>query len=237
MICNEAANCARAEMSKILVIEDDDEIARIAFECLAGNHHTRERAVTCAEAFDRLAVSAFDLIILDWNLPDGSGIEVLRHYRSKNGNAPILMLTGKTQIDDKEIGFAAGADDYLTKPFNSRELTARIQALLRRSREPLGEVIKAGPITLECSTCLVFKEGQEVRLLPKEFALLEFLMKHQGQIFSCEELLERVWASENESLRETVITTVNRLRNKIDRPGHPSVIETLRGAGYRIQKS
>jgi DNA-binding response OmpR family regulator len=183
-----------------------------------------------------LAASDFDLILLDWNLPDGNGIEVLRNYRKKNGLAPILMLTAMSAIENKEVGFEAGADDYLTKPFNARELAARVEALLRRPRDIIEETLTIRHITLHCGSHKVFKHGEEVRLLPKEFALLEFLMRYSGQIFSSEQILERVWRSDSESLQETVRTTVNRLRNKIDVPGEPSIIENLRGIGYRINK-
>lgn len=223
-------------MAKVLLVEDDSEIAEIAVQVITQSNHIVEHAGNVGEALDRLAASDFDLIVLDWNLPDGEGIEVLQSYRRKKGIAPVIMLTAKTTIDDKEVGFEAGADDYLTKPFNSRELTARIEALLRRPKEIVEQNLVARFIELRCNSCQVFKHGAEVRLLPKEFALLEFLMRHAGQVFSADQLLERVWRSDSESMRETVVSTVNRLRNKIDEPGEPSIIENLRGMGYRVPR-
>ncbi len=221
-------------MAKILVVEDDQDISRSVVDCLLGKHHTVETAFDKAGALDRLAVSDYEIVILDWNLPDGEGVDILRSYRLKQGLAPILMLTSKSEIADKETGFEAGADDYLTKPFSMRELTARIDALLRRPRDIVEQTITAKDITLHCHSYRVYKNGEEVRLLPKEFALLQFLMRHDGQFFSTDQLLEKVWRSDSESLPDTVVTTVKRLRNKIDEPGKPSLIENVRGVGYRI---
>jgi DNA-binding response OmpR family regulator len=223
-------------MAKVLVVEDDAAIAKVAVDSITQRNHIAEHAGSVAEALARLAVSDYDLIVLDWNLPDGEGIEILRNYRKNNGLAPIMMLTAKSNIEDKETGFDAGADDYLTKPFNSRELIARVDVLLRRPKEIIEQSLTIRYLTLNCKSCQLFKHGEEVRLLPKEFALLEFLMRHPGQVFSSNDLLARVWLSDSESMRETVVSTVNRLRNKIDEPGEPSIIENLRGVGYRIPK-
>jgi DNA-binding response OmpR family regulator len=224
-------------MAKILLVEDDPDIALSVSQCLSSKFHVIEHSATASNGNDRLAISDYDVLILDWNLPDAPGIEVLRSYRSKGGTAPVLMLTAKSQIVDKETGFAAGADDYLTKPFNMRELTARVDALLRRSREVVQQVLRTGDITLHTDTFQVFRGDQEIRLLPKEFGVLEFLMRHPEQVFSAEHLLERVWRSDSESLPETVVTTVKRLRRKIDVPGHPSVVENIRGVGYRLSSA
>lgn len=223
-------------MAKVLLVEDEIEVAKVALASITQQNHVVEHAASVGEAMDRLAASDFDLIILDWNLPDGEGIDILRSYRRKNGVAPILMLTGKAEIDDKEMGFSAGADDYLTKPFNARELSLRIIALLRRPKEIVEQILTVRHVTLECNSCKVFKNGQEIRLLPKELALLEFLMRHVDQVFSADQLLERVWRSDSESMRETVVSTVNRLRSKIDEPGESSIVENLRGLGYRVPK-
>jgi DNA-binding response OmpR family regulator len=223
-------------MAKILVVEDTPELSASVLDCLKTRQHIAEHSADIAGAMSRLAVSEYDLIILDWNLPDGQGIDVLRWYRKQKGLAPILMLTARSEIGDKETGFEAGADDYLTKPFSMRELAARVDALLRRPRDIIDQTLSFGSITIHSNAHRVFKDGQEIRLLPKEFALLDFLVRHAGQIFSTEQLLERVWTSESESLPDTVVTTVKRLRNRIDAPGQPSLIENIRGVGYRINK-
>lgn len=221
-------------MAKILILEDDPDLAQSIVDSCVSKHHIVEQSNTVANASDRLAVSDYDILVLDWNLPDGEGIDVLRVYRQKGGLAPVLMLTAKAQIIDKEEGFAAGADDYLTKPFSRRELEMRIEALLRRPRDIVPQLLKLGNIALHTDTFRAFKGTDEVRLLPKEFALLAFLMRHAGQIFSTEHLLERVWSSDSESMEDTVVTTVKRLRRKIDEPGLPSIIQNIRGVGYRV---
>jgi two-component system, OmpR family, response regulator len=160
----------------------------------------------------------------------------LRSYRSHKGLAPVLMLTARSAIEDKESGFQAGVDDYLTKPFNVRELAARVDALLRRPKEIIEDTITIGALTIHSGSHRVFRNGEEIRLLPKEFALLDFLARHAGQFFNTEQLLQRVWRTDTESLPATVITTVKRLRTKIDEPGEPSLIENVRGVGYRVAK-
>ncbi len=221
-------------MAKILILEDDFDLAQSVAESFVSKHHIVEQSNTVASARDRLAVSDYDLLVLDWNLPDGEGIDVLRVYRQKGGLAPVLMLTAKAQIVDKEEGFGAGADDYLTKPFSLRELEMRIEALLRRPRDIVPQLLKFGNITLVADTFRAFKGAEEIRLLPKEFALLEFLMRHANQIFSTDQLLERVWKSESEATEDAVVTAVKRVRRKIDEPGSPSIIQNVRGVGYRV---
>jgi two-component system OmpR family response regulator len=144
------------------------------------------------------------------------------------------MLTGQNRIDDKEIGFAAGADDYVTKPFDGRELAMRVDALLRRPVNLVDSSLELKDIRLDTNSHRVFRDELEITLLPKEYALLEHLLRHAGQYFSCEQLLESVWTSDCESTADTVVTTVSRLRTKIDRAGSPSLIENRRGVGYRV---
>lgn len=224
---------ADSAMAKILLLEDDSSLRDSIASSLEARNHVVEQAGTASDALDRLAVSEYDVLVCDWNLPDGSGVQVLQSYRAKGGAARVLMLTAKADISDKETGFISGADDYLTKPFLMRELLVRIDALLRRSRETQQELSCNG-LTLHPETFRVFRGDEELQLLPKEFALLEFLMRHPDKYFSAEQLLERVWRSDSESLPDAVVTTVKRLRRKIDVPGNPSVIENTRGLGYKL---
>jgi DNA-binding response OmpR family regulator len=168
-------------------------------------------------------------------LPELSGIELCRQYRSRGGTAPVLMLTGKGTISDKESGFDAGADDYLTKPFHMKELSMRLRALLRRATAFTGDVLRVKDIELEPSNHRATRNGADLNLLPKEFALLEFLMRHPNQVFSAEALLSRVWASETDTTVDAVSTCIKRLRKKIDSEDQPSLIRTVHGVGYKLQ--
>jgi two-component system OmpR family response regulator len=171
---------------------------------------------------------------MDWNLPHMEGIDICKAFRLNGGTTPIIMLTGKREIDDKEAGLDAGADDYLTKPFHMKELGARIRALLRRPAAVVSQDLKARDISLDPVTHRVCKGEKELDILPKEFALLEFLMRHPKQVFSAEALIERVWPTDSEASSGSIRTYVNRLRSKIDSEGQNSLITTVHGIGYRL---
>lgn len=222
-------------MAKILIVEDDKDLALILSDSLSAQNHLVEVTHDGTDGKERLLFYQFDLVILDWDLPGISGVEICKEFRGRGGNTPILMLTGKGTTPEKEAGLDAGTDDYLTKPFDIKELQARVRALLRRPTGYTTSVLKAGNVELNPSTFRVTRDGQEVRLLPKEFALLEFLMRHKGQIFSAEAILNRVWSSESDATPESLRTCLKRLRQKIDLPEQEkSVIETVHGAGYRV---
>ncbi len=221
-------------MAKILIVEDDLRLAENIGKWLVLEKHVVEHLEDGQEATDHLRFYPYDLIILDWGLPGVSGIEVLRQYRSHGGIAPVLMLTGRKEVDEKEKGLDAGADDYLTKPFHMRELGARVRALLRRPPEHPGQTLRFGDLTLDTVNHRVMKGDQEIELLPKEFALLQFLMRHPGQVFSPEAIVDRVWASISEVSPESVRTYVTRLRSKIGSAGEESVIKNIHGVGYRL---
>ncbi len=221
-------------MPKILVVEDDLDLRSIVEDWLKHEHHLVEVASKGDEAMELIGIYPYDLIILDWQLPNMSGIEILKKYRQKGGKTPVLMLTGQDQTDHIETGLDSGADDYLTKPFHMKELSARIRALLRRPQTVTENVLRAGELCLNPRTFAVTKGGAEIRLLPKEFALLEFLMRHPNQVFSADALLDRVWRSENDAAPETVRTCIKRLRRKIDGESDDSLIQTLHGVGYKL---
>ena len=224
-------------MAKILLVEDDQALSKLVRNWLSLEHHAVETVEDGEEALHRLKVSEYDLVILDWTLPKLAGVEVLKEHRRLGGQTPVLMLTGKDKISDKEEGFDAGADDYLTKPFHGKELTVRIKALLRRPPNLVKDVLRVGDLVLEKENFSVRRGDSEIRLLPKEFALLEFLMRHPNQVFSAEALLERVWVSESESTVEAVTTCIKRLRRKLESDGVPSPIATVHGVGYKLMNS
>lgn len=222
-------------MAKILVVEDEDELADIVQEWLTGEHHVVDRIANGSEALERLRFYKYDVLVLDWNLPGMAGVDICRQFRNNGGTTPILMLTGKGEIDDKEKGLDAGADDYLTKPFHPKELSARVRALLRRPQEVMTPVLKAGDLELDPQKLKVFKGGQEVHMLKREFTLLEFLMRHPNQVFSAEALLDRVWSAESDSSPDTVRVHITKLRSKIDSEGAPSYIKTFHRIGYSFE--
>jgi len=222
-------------MAKIFIIEDDSELSDTLKDCLKAEKHVVEQAFTGKEGLDQLRFYNFDLIVLDWDLPEMTGLQVCSEFRCRGGNTPILFLTGMRDISFKEAGFEAGGDDYLTKPFNMREFQARVKALLRRPPSVVKQgMLKARDITIDLTLTKVLKNGEEVKLNAKEFALLEFLMKHPGQVFSAEALLDRVWKSTSDATSEAVTSVVKRLRKKLDSDGQPSLIKTMHGIGYKL---
>lgn len=224
-------------MAKILLVEDDLEVCEVVSDWLVGEHYTIDVVNSGTEAIERLRFDKYDVLIFDWQLPDLTGIEICKRFRSKGGTTPVLMLTGKSEITDKETGLDAGADDYLTKPFHPRELSARVRALLRRSGDLKQNTLICGEIELDPQGFRVTKNGQEVALLPKEFALLEFFLRHPNQVFSPEALLDRVWSAESEASPDTIRVHITKLRGKIDNEGQPSIIKTLHRQGYKLETS
>ena len=200
-------------------------------------HHNIEVVGDGKEGLEKLQFYEYDVVILDWALPGMQGVEILKEFRNNGGVTPVLMLTGKDAVTDKEQGFDAGADDYLTKPFHMKELSARLRALLRRPQGYVGDVIEHGNLSLDRSNYAVVRNGEQIRLLPKEFALLEFLMRHPNQVFSADALLNRVWASESDATIDALTTCIKRLRKKVDVQGQQSIIRTIHGVGYKLDIS
>lgn len=222
-------------MSKVLVVEDDHVLAKMVADWLKAENFTVEVVGTGEDARALITDFHYDIIVLDWELPDMTGLSILDEYRKKGGTGRVLMLTGRDQVEDKAAGFDTGADDYLTKPFHIKELVARLRALLRRPHDVYQAELKVGNLCMNPDTRKVFVGETEVNLLPKEFAVLEHLMRHPGQVFDAGTLLNRVWKAEKAVTEETVRTCIKRLRQKLDGDSKNSHIETLYGAGYRIK--
>jgi DNA-binding response OmpR family regulator len=222
-------------MSKVLLVEDDLDLVSRITKWLTLERYSVEAVGNGREALELLRDVKYDFIILDWHLPELSGIEVCKYFRSSGGNTPILILTGKSDIADKETGLDAGADDYLTKPFHPRELSARLRALGRRPTECLDDQLRAGELVLQIHKYRLTKNGVEIDLLPLEFSLLEFFMRHPGRVFGADALLERVWPVNSEASPEAVRTCIKTLRKKIDTEGEPSLIKTVHGVGYKLE--
>lgn len=222
-------------MAKILFAEDDLDLAGRIEAWLKHEHHNVEVVHDGLKAMENLNYFKYELVILDWGLPNLTGVEICKKYRDGGGTAPVLMLTGHDKIQEKETGFDSGADDYLTKPFDIRELSARIRALLRRPAGFTGAQMKVHGIELDTSSHKVTFNGADVQLAPKEFSLLEFLMKHAGKVVSADQLLEHIWSSDSEATSETIYTYIKTLRKKLSANGSKdSPIRTVHGLGYTI---
>ncbi len=220
-------------MARILIVEDDRQLSCLLIDWLTGDGHVLEPVYKGTDALERLKSYEYDAVILDWVLPGLSGPEVCRQYRDEGGQAPILMLTGKDEVDEIAEGLDSGADAYLTKPFHVRDLSARLRALLRCLPPVSKTVLKAGNLTLNPVSKKVAANDRDLDLQPREFALLEFLLRHPCQPFSAQAILDRVWA-ESKAAPDTVRIHIMRLRNKIDEAGRDSMIRTIHRVGYML---
>lgn len=222
-------------MPKVLVVDDDPILAEVVTDALQADQYEVDWAATGEDGWAMLGSYKYDVLILDWQMPGKSGIELCKEFRRSGGTSPVLMLTGKGSLSNKEEGLDSGADDYLTKPFELRELRARVRALLRRPQVFKPAAIIARDIEIDGGSHRVLKGGSEVKLIPREFALLYFLMRHPDQVFSAEALLDRVWSNESDALPNAIRKCVERLRKKLDTDGQPSIIETIHGVGYMFK--
>ena len=220
-------------MAKILVVEDDDELQDLLKIELTGSHYTVEVAGSGEEALELLEITKFDLILLDVTLPGITGVQVCKKFRDGGNTTPVLMLTGNRDINDKTSGLDSGADDYLTKPFDTRELHARLRSLLRRGHAATSNKLAAKNITLDIDSREVTKDGVAIKLLPKEFSLLQFLLLNPNKCFKAEALLDRVWQSDKAVTLSTVYTTLKTLRDKVS-PDDNGLIENVHGVGFKL---
>lgn len=219
-------------MAKILLVEDEKDLAQQLKDWFQREQHTIDVVYTGQDALNYLKVSKYDLVILDWMLPLVSGLEVLQNMRSRNNRTPVIMLTAKDSEDEKEKGLDSGADDYVTKPFSLRELSARTRAALRRSSQAAKTVLTAGDVELDPVSRTVSKANVELHLEPKEFNLLEFFMRHPQQVFSADALIDRVWPSDTLVSTDAIRTYIKILRKKLD---NEKAIQNVRGVGYKFE--
>jgi DNA-binding response OmpR family regulator len=226
---------------RVLIVEDEHGLAGAVQIGLARDGYAADVALTRSEAESKLAVTAYDLLLLDVTLPDGNGLELAAAVRSgetdclSGHDVRILMLTARGGLADRVRGLDAGADDYLVKPFALEELTARIRALLRREVSGTSTVLRAGELTLDTARQLAHRGGRELTLTLKEFAVLRYLMTRPGHVVSSEELLEHVWDENADPFTETVRVTVGTLRRKLTLEGEEPALETVIGRGYRLR--
>ncbi|MBA4075039.1 MAG: DNA-binding response regulator, partial [Cyanobacteria bacterium PR.023] len=195
-------------MAKILFVEDDKDLTEMVNDWLSADGYSVEVVHDGTEGWEVLRKGKFDLIILDWHLPGGlSGPEICRKYRDSEGKAPVIMLTGRTEITEKEQGFDAGVDDYLTKPFNLKELSARLRALLRRPPNKLSNVITNGEVEIDLVKRIVTKSGAKVQLLAKEFDLLEYFMLRPDEELGTDTLIQRISKPGSKATADTLLET------------------------------
>ena len=225
---------------KILIVEDEKPVREMVVFALG------RAGFQCSEAADgraaRIAVGDRrpDLILLDWMLPDTSGIDLARGLRRdpRTQDIPIIMLTARGQEDDKVTGLAAGADDYVTKPFSPRELVARIQAVLRRAApHAAGRIVEIGGLALDAAGHRVTADGRPVTLGPSEFRLLAFFMTHPERVYSRGQILDLVWGSNVYIEERTVDVHIRRLRQSLAASGYDRFVQTVRGVGYRFSQN
>jgi DNA-binding response OmpR family regulator len=216
---------------RVLLVEDHAELADTVATGLRREGMAVDVALDAREAFARIAVTDYDVLVLDRDLPDVRGDEICRSVVADGRAGRILMLTAANSIEDRVDGLSLGADDYLPKPFAFAELVARIRALHRRSGTPLPPTLAHGDLRLDPAQRTATRGGNRLSLSPKEFALLEYLLGARGRVVSAEELLERVWDENADPFTTTVKVTIRRLRGKL---GDPPLIETVPHGGYTI---
>jgi DNA-binding response OmpR family regulator len=223
----------------ILVVEDDQRLARLLQRVLAEERHAVDTAHSGERGLDLALSGGYDLIILDLMLPDRDGVDVCRALRAEGIEAPVLMLTARGAVEDRVGGLNAGADDYLVKPFAMAELLARVTALLRRRDRTLdvGTQLTVDGLTMDLLRREVRREGRVIELTPKEFALLEYMMRNPGLALSRTQIIDHVWRYDLDAVSNVVDIYIHYLRDKIDRGARKPLIKTVRGVGYKLAEA
>ena len=218
---------------RLLVVEDDRKVAAFIQRGLEQQGHGVDVLLDGASAGDQAAAVDYDAVVLDVMLPGRSGFQVLRDIRARKASLPVLMLTAKDSVEDRVTGLDSGADDYMAKPFALAELAARLRALLRRGA-PRENVLRVGDLHMDTVRRSVRRADRPIELKPKEYALLEFLMRHSGRPVTRSLIIEHVWNIHFDSISNVVEVHINALRNKIDKGFQPPLIQTIRGVGYML---
>ena len=220
---------------KILVVEDDRTVGHYVKRGLEEQQHQAELVADGTEALRIASEGEHDLIILDLRLPGMNGVQVLRTLRDRGHSVPVLVLTAQDAVDFKVEALRAGADDYVTKPFSFEELLARVEALSRRPRQLAPRKLRVSDLELDLNTREVTRSGKPVELTNKEFAVLEYLMRHVGRVMSRTLITEYAWDYHFDPGTNIVDVVINRLRKKVDGGGGPRLIQTVRGVGYVLK--
>ena len=221
---------------KILVVEDEKQIADFVKKGLNEQGFLVELCDHGDEAMERILKSPYDAIVLDIMLPGRDGLSILRQFRKKGHSTPVILLTARSELDERIEGLNTGADDYLTKPFFVEELIARLHAVIRRSSDEQMSLLQAGDISVNVLTREVKRGGTPVKLTSREFSLLEYLMRSPGRVYTRTQILEHVWGYDFDPSTNLVDVHIQRLRKKVSPDKENPVIETIRGVGYRVRK-
>ena len=220
---------------RILLVEDEPSAAQFIAKGLREARHAVDVAMDGRLAAEHCQQNDYDAVILDVMLPGKDGLTVCRELRAGGSDVPVLMLTARDAVESRVEGLDAGADDYLTKPFDFRELLARVRALTRRDRRPLApERITVSHFAIDIPAQRVWSRGREIVLTSREYALLEYLARHAGEVVGRADIAEHVWDQHYDAFSNVVDVYVQRLRRKLDDPGEPSLIRTRRGQGYQL---
>jgi DNA-binding response OmpR family regulator len=222
------------EPMRILVAEDDAPLAEFLYQRLEQEHFSVQVASDGIETERLVSNQPYDLVLLDLNLPGADKLDVLRLIHAKKPDLPVLMVTDTSLVEERVRGLDAGADDYVAKPFAFAELAARIRAVLRRGNRPARAVLQIGDLEVDRVSHTVRRGSRNIDLSPKEFALLEFLMRHEGQPVSRTAIVEQVWKINFDTTTNVVDVYINYLRRKVDYGYDPVLIRTIRGVGYQI---
>ena len=217
---------------RILVVEDESSLAQSLAKGLRQAAHAVDIAPTLAEARSKLALESYDAVVLDLGLPDGSGLTLAREIRGRGDRVPILVLTARDGVADRVAGLDAGADDYVVKPFALEEVLARLRALERRAPEFRPTVITVADLQVDPSTRAAERAGTPIPLTTTEYALLEYLARHAGSVLGRADISAHVWDENYDPFSNVIDVYMARLRKKVDLPGLPPLLHTVRGAGY-----
>ena len=220
---------------RILIVEDNQKLAGYIKKALEQKSYTVDSVYDGEAGEKRVVFGEYDLLILDIMLPKKNGFSVCKNLRNQNINLPIIMLTAKGELDDKVEGLDSGADDYLVKPFELKELLARVRALLRRPKEKTAEILKARDIIIDNAKHTAKKGEEELKLTLKEYSVLEYLVRNKGQVVNREQILDHCWDFAFDSFSNIVDVYIKQIRKKID-DKNEKYIKTIRGLGYQFQK-
>lgn len=225
-------------MAKVLLVEDDQAVSNVVADALRRDRHSVDAVFTASDSYDFLATYTYDILIIDWELPDGSGVDVCKKAKASKTAPPVLILTGKRELDEKITGLDSGADDYLTKPFSVEELLARLRALLRRTSHDDGGAASCefADIVIDRASCIAKVMAATIKLTPREFRLLEYFMNNAGRVIGHDELRTQVWWDEADLERNTINAGVARLRNKLAKAGSSVNLIALPREGFELKE-